>query len=256
VERSDQVDELIAQLAATAATTEQLLEVQQLLEQKTDAASTALQQALQTVQAQSEQAVKEASAVSSAALLEARQQLEQKLEDASAAQQSALEQAAQATQEELEKRPENTRLNEELGGLESKVAAELAEKVSTQQLREVMGVFGGKVQEISQQVAATHAEAGAHTRQVAGLLQQKVTELDTQLSTLRGKVEPVVKKAGRGEGDVAKMTEKLATVAVKVEEMWNQKMYHSRDSNERAVGATETKRLMAALEVKVKTRLG
>jgi hypothetical protein len=203
--------------------------------------------------------VKEASVVSSTALLEARQQLEQKLEDASAAGKSALEEATKATQEELAKRPMDTHLNAELSGLESKartvatplypvgklicvvrpgrkelwgvaaqVAAELSEKVTTHQLQEVMRVFGGKVQEISQEVAVRHAEAGAKTSEVAGLLQQKLVDLDTQMSALRGKVEPVLKMVGRSEGDVSKMTEKLATISVKVRPSCFRRTYYAR----------------------------
>ena len=62
----------------------------------------------------------------------------------------------------------------------AQVAAELSEKVTTHRLQEVIRVFGGKVQEISQEVAVRHAEAGAKTSEVAGLLQQKLVDLDTQ----------------------------------------------------------------------------
>lgn len=134
--------------------------------------------------------MREAAAAGSGALLEARQQLERQLEDVSASGKSALEEASKGTQEEVAKRSQakDSQLAEDLRGLEAKVAAELADKVTTQQLQEVMRAFGGKVQEISQTVAVKHAEAAAKTHDMAGLLQQKVVDLDTQMSALRGKV--------------------------------------------------------------------
>lgn len=57
-QRSEHLDELVSQLSATMVSRDELSEAQQLLEQKTDAASTALHQELQTVQLQLEQAVR------------------------------------------------------------------------------------------------------------------------------------------------------------------------------------------------------
>lgn len=65
-------------------------------------------------------------------------------------------------------------------------------------------------------------------------------------------MEPVIKKVGRENGDVSKMAEKFSTISVKVEELWTQKMYQSRDTNDKAVVATEANKRMAALESKVK----